>query len=123
MEVHEHPPARAASSAGLKDPVCGMHVTPESQHKYEHGGATYFFCSAGCRAKFAAGPEKYLQKQEADQPHTAVTPLPVAGAQYTCPMHPEIVRDKPVFCEARHAQTATDPHPNTTAKKRPNCKA
>src|ERR1700730_14964100 len=31
------------------DPVCGMTVDPATaQHRLEYGGATYYFCSAGC---------------------------------------------------------------------------
>ena len=44
----------------LIDPVCGMRVTPQSKHHVSHAGNKYFFCSAGCAAKFAADPEKYL---------------------------------------------------------------
>ena len=45
----------------VKDPVCGMMVDPHTtQHKAEHAGRPYYFCSAGCRAKFLAEPERYL---------------------------------------------------------------
>src|SRR5687768_6999966 len=76
---------RATSSEGVRDPVCGMVVDPHhAEHRHEHKGRTYYFCSTGCRAKFAAEPEKYLNKSE-------VTPAPVPeGTIYTCPMHPEI---------------------------------
>src|SRR6478609_4374249 len=50
-----------ATSALAKDPVCGMSVDPATaKHKAEHAGATYYFCSAGCRGKFVAEPAKYL---------------------------------------------------------------
>ena len=75
-----------------KDPVCGMTVE-RANAKYfaRHEGRGFYFCSAGCQAKFEADPEKYL----GDRP--APEPMP-AGTQYTCPMHPEIVRDKPGSC-------------------------
>ena len=45
----------------LKDPVCGMDVTPESAAgKFEYKGVTYYFCSPGCRRSFEKDPEKYL---------------------------------------------------------------
>jgi Cu(I)/Ag(I) efflux system membrane fusion protein len=45
------------------DPVCGMGVDPKrSQLKSVHGGQTYYFCNPDCKAKFDAGPEKYLGK-------------------------------------------------------------
>jgi len=31
--------------------------------KVEYGGKTYYFCCAGCDKKFAADPEKYLNKK------------------------------------------------------------
>ena len=75
------------------DPVCGMTVnvtdrTPRSEYK----GKTHHFCSAKCRQKFEAEPERYLKA-----PETKVGPAP-AGVKWTCPMHPEIVRDAPGSC-------------------------
>lgn len=75
-----------------KDPVCGMAVDRASAvHKARHGGERFFFCSAGCLTKFEASPETYL----GDRPQAE--PMP-AGTQYTCPMHPDIVRDHPDDC-------------------------
>jgi Cu+-exporting ATPase len=75
------------------DPVCGMTVDPHTATlKSDHGGRTYYFCSAGCKTKFDANPAKYLNK--ADHP-----PEPVPeGAIYTCPMHPEIEQVGPGSC-------------------------
>jgi len=47
----------------LLDPVCGMTVSADSPHRAEHAGQPYFFCSAGCRSKFVAAPERYLAKR------------------------------------------------------------
>jgi len=44
----------------LKDPVCGMTVTPQSPHRAEFEGRPYYFCCGGCKAKFGADPHKYL---------------------------------------------------------------
>ena len=44
----------------MKDTVCGMTVTAESQHSLQHAGKPFYFCSAACKTKFAADPEKYL---------------------------------------------------------------
>jgi P-type Cu+ transporter len=74
------------------DPVCGMKVDRAStKHFARHEGQGFYFCSAGCKAKFEVEPQKYL----GDRP--APEPMP-KGTQYTCPMHPEIVRDKPGSC-------------------------
>src|SRR5690242_5774513 len=36
----------------VKDPVCGMSVNPETaKHKATYQGETFYFCSAGCKAK------------------------------------------------------------------------
>ncbi|HET7845084.1 MAG TPA: heavy metal translocating P-type ATPase, partial [Xanthomonadales bacterium] len=67
-----------------------MTVAPDSKHRFAHAGHEYLFCSAGCRQKFAADPARWLAPRE---------PEPVVpGATYTCPMHPEIVRDAPGTC-------------------------
>jgi len=53
-----------AAGAGPKviDPVCGMTVSQDSAHQGEHGGRRYAFCSAGCRTKFEANPERYVDE-------------------------------------------------------------
>ena len=56
-----------------------------------HEGQGFYFCSAGCKAKFEAEPQNYLGDRPAPQP------MP-KGTQYTCPMHPEVIRDKPGSC-------------------------
>jgi len=77
------------------DPVCGMSVDPHTATlKVDHGGRTYYFCSAGCRTKFIADPLKYL---DADQDKAAAAPVP-EGTIYTCPMHPEIRQVGPGSC-------------------------
>ncbi|CDX57277.1 Copper-transporting P-type ATPase [Mesorhizobium plurifarium] len=74
------------------DPVCGMNVDRASaKHFVRHEGQGFYFCSAGCKAKFEAEPAKYLAGRPEPQP------MP-KGTQYTCPMHPEIIRDKPGSC-------------------------
>ncbi len=89
---HQHQPALSGTTV---DQVCGMSVDPSSTpHHAEHQGHTYHFCSAGCRAKFVTAPAKYLSPQAA-----AVDAAPaLAGAMYTCPMHPQIRQDHPGTC-------------------------
>jgi P-type Cu+ transporter len=75
------------------DPVCGMTVDPaKSPHRHTHRHATYHFCSAGCRGKFAADPDKYLRGA------VAIPDAVPADAIYTCPMHPEIRQAGPGSC-------------------------
>tara|TARA_R110002110_G_scaffold415612_2_gene651658 strand:- start:120015 stop:120266 length:252 start_codon:yes stop_codon:yes gene_type:complete len=71
----------------VKDTVCGMDVDPATTaHLADHAGERFHFCSAGCATKFKGDPEYYLLPPEE---------RPAAGAQYTCPMHPDVVRDEP----------------------------
>jgi Cu+-exporting ATPase len=112
------------TSKSAIDPVCGMTVTikPESQ-RAEHAGGVYYFCSAKCRAKFVADPPAYLHRSPpsvavgqdpaahvhhaghgdhaahvaAGRPRPAPIDVP-PGTQWTCPMHPEVVRDAPAAC-------------------------
>lgn len=75
-----------------KDPICGMNVDRASaRHFLRHQGEKFYFCSENCLKKFEADPEKYL----GERPEPA--PMP-KGTQYTCPMHPEIIRDRPGDC-------------------------
>jgi P-type Cu+ transporter len=76
------------------DPVCGMTVDPQTTpHRHNHRGQTYFFCSGGCRTKFAADPAKYLDPAARQPPAT----MP-AGTVFTCPMHPEVRQAGPGSC-------------------------
>jgi P-type Cu+ transporter len=75
----------------VKDPVCGMDVTPNqaSGGSVEHSGTTHWFCSPGCREKFVADPARYLGPPSA----------PVGDTRtYTCPMHPEVRQVGPGSC-------------------------
>src|SRR6187401_1416613 len=117
------------------DPVCGMTVDPAKARggSFEHAGTTYYFCSPGCRTKFAADPDGWLksgpkgmgapttqnvqlttrksatparpadagpkdQTREHGTPDGPRTLDPGHGTQWTCPMHPEIVRPGPGDC-------------------------
>jgi xanthine dehydrogenase accessory factor len=47
------------------DPVCGMTVmVATAHHRASHGGRTYYFCGAGCRSRFEAGPAAYVAASE-----------------------------------------------------------
>jgi Cu+-exporting ATPase len=90
VEHSDHSPQTAAT---VIDPVCGMTVDPaKSPHRHVHHRQTYHFCSNGCRTKFAADPQKYLENR------SAPAAAPAEGAIYTCPMHPEIRRTSPGSC-------------------------
>ena len=106
----------SAASARIDavDPVCGMAPRPDTPHRTRIDGAETLFCSAGCKSKFEADPERYAGAPPArhhrhDRAAQAASPVQHAartkaddptkgGAQWTCPMHPEIVRDGPGSC-------------------------
>jgi Cu+-exporting ATPase len=93
------------SVAEVLDPVCGMTVVPENAAaSTNHAGKTYYFCHRSCMERFKAAPDRYLSGGSklvviTPEPRPA-TPAAVGGeaVEYTCPMHPEIVRDKPGSC-------------------------
>ena len=102
----EHPLAESGPGTGvtppLKDPVCGMTVKPTTAHRTMHDGKEVLFCSARCKEKFVANPAHYL-KPASSAPEPAKTPDPAttgsaSKVEYTCPMHPEIVRGAPGSC-------------------------
>lgn len=88
----------------IKDPVCGMTVTPErAAGSAEYHGNTYFFCGRRCLEKFRADPSAYVVQRP---------PVTTSGAHthhqslhlgrdtrlYTCPMHPEVRQPGPGSC-------------------------
>ena len=94
-----------AENAEAKDPVCGMSVDPaDARFRADHDGRTFSFCSAGCREKFAADPDRYLAiagavADRAGRAQRAGLQRPVpAGTIFTCPMHPEVRREGPGAC-------------------------
>jgi Cu+-exporting ATPase len=93
-----------AASAAV-DPVCGMTVDPATAAgSATHNGTTYHFCSRHCLEKFRANPDRYTGERPAAADHSccggSATAAPPAapGTKYTCPMHPQIVRDGPGTC-------------------------
>ena len=95
QQSNDHASSKLESSADrVRDVVCGMSVDPlKSPHRTEYEGRAYYFCGAGCRTKFLADPQGYLNKPEAQ----ASAPVH-ADAIYTCPMHPEVRQVGPGAC-------------------------
>jgi len=84
------------------DPVCHMFVKPSSTYRAEHDHASYRFCSEKCHDKFVENPESYTGKHD-DCEHQQESPQTEveqnrSSKKYTCPMHPEIIRDEPGAC-------------------------
>jgi Cu+-exporting ATPase len=92
--MHEHRAEETMTPPGDRviDPVCGMTVDIHAgKPTYVHDSHTYYFCSEGCRTKFAKEPGRFLGKKGEPEP------LP-QGTLYTCPMHPQIVQEGPGHC-------------------------
>jgi Cu+-exporting ATPase len=104
------------------DPVCGMKVDPARPRggSFDHQGQSYYFCSPGCRTKFAEDPDGWLARGPKGMPAQPMTitlrrpaapgsgpsrtegpsgrPVRPEPVEWTCPMHPEIVQNGPGDC-------------------------
>ncbi len=93
FQIHPASSIPKPSGPKVKDPVCGMEVTPaQAAGSFEYRGQTYYFCAKSCLAKFQADPQKYL----APKPVIPVTEA--KDVEYTCPMDPEVVQIGPGTC-------------------------
>ncbi len=93
------------TGVALTDPVCGMTVTEDSEHRHVYDGAEYLFCSDSCRGKFVAEPDKYLHPEEKDTTEETGSSgycpdnsCDTDTSLYTCPMHPEVQQTGPGAC-------------------------
>src|SRR6266478_5750529 len=83
----------AAAPGAVTDPVCGMQVDPATaRHRAEHAGKQYFFCGPRCLERFTAEPERFVGGGK------PAAPVGAGKTQWTCPMHPQIVREGPGSC-------------------------
>lgn len=79
------------------DPVCGMQVNPkETPYHFTYQNESFSFCSSNCLKKFEKNPSHFLNEQ--DHSHESIQQEAIAGEEYTCPMHPEILQDHPGSC-------------------------
>jgi Cu+-exporting ATPase len=101
-----------------KDPVCGMTVPANGKLRANHGGRTYLFCNPRCLERFRANPQAFVAEQRPSRPAPP-------GVLWTCPMHPQIVRDGPGSCpicgmalEPRTVTAAEPENPELTDMRR-----
>ena len=94
-------------------PICGMHLVQEGTPDLKKDTAVKSAINAGLKEEYYC-PMHCEEDKTYDKPgdcsvcgmhlvKTATAPLRLAGAgadvkQYTCPMHPEIIRDAPGSC-------------------------
>ena len=109
--AHDEPTTVELPRAGVvTDPVCGMTVDPTTATgSTSHDGTTYYFCSKHCLAQFEADPAKYTAPAvkpvggsccgaKTARPSQVPTVATAEAPNYTCPMHPEVIRDGPGTC-------------------------
>ena len=91
-----------SAATEVVDPVCGMTITPDDAvGQAEHQGQTYYFCADSCLEQFRADPDRFLTPGPASAFALRATADKKAGhhaSEWTCPMHPEIVRTEPGSC-------------------------
>jgi len=116
-------PLVSSPQPSAKDPVCGMTVDPATARaSHTYNGVSYFFCCPLCLQKFQAHPEQFIGGPDTAHPKPVVeapaSAGPVAQIEYICPMHPEVVSDRPGSCpkcgmalEPRTALAEEGPNP------------
>src|SRR6476659_6601676 len=102
-------PVSTPTSKDVVDPVCGMTIDPaDAVGHVDYDGRTYYFCAESCLERFTAKPARYvttgLRTREGFEEHgprrisNPALRIPTGSSKWTCPMHPEIVRDGPGAC-------------------------
>src|SRR5919205_571278 len=98
------------------DPVCGMTIDPaDAAGQTDYQGQTYYFCHESCLERFREDPAQFLEGGSAEAAPPAdpgaeyicpmggmalepAVPRAATVTRWTCPMHPEVVRDEPGSC-------------------------
>ena len=81
----------------ITDPVCKMTIEEEdAAATSSYKGKMYHFCSTHCKQSFDNSPEAYLVAAADDRKKEQA--VGKTKVEWTCPMHPEIVRDGPGSC-------------------------
>src|SRR5882757_7277886 len=128
-------PILPAGETDEVDPVCGMKVSPtRAAATVEYVGHKYLFCSKGCAERFQQDPARYLgadggsvghEHAEVGHERAERSEQPRGQAIYTCPMHPQIVRDGPGSCpicgmalEPRRVSAEEEANPELVAMTR-----
>lgn len=97
--MHKHSHSHSVSCGNTLsdlsiDPVCGMQIQATSDvRSHAYDGRTWYFCSERCQSRFVADPYYYASGHAKMLQNT-----PIQGTQWTCPMHPDVIRDEPGSC-------------------------
>jgi Cu+-exporting ATPase len=71
-----------------------MSVAADAPLRHDHAGRTWRFCGTRCLEAFRADPGRYL----APRPPASEPVGSASATRWTCPMHPEIVTERPGPC-------------------------
>jgi Cu+-exporting ATPase len=83
-------------SSKVKDPVCGMDVSPSTAKDFSiYEGIQFYFCSKKCKAKFDVDPKQYVAAKVS---HHRKPDENLNEVEYTCPMHSQIRKKGPGSC-------------------------
>ncbi len=93
----------------VKDLVCSMDVSIDSEFNTSYDDKSYYFCSKHCLEKFKQNPKQYLEQKSkkssccSKDTHNHKTMQNATqsvdkSAIYTCPMHPEVEQQGPGSC-------------------------
>ena len=96
-------------STQVKDVVCGMNISTDTEFQSIEHNETYYFCSTSCQEKFEKEPHEYMHQHDEGEncssckplEHTSITKSSTSqksDATYTCPMHPEVQQKGPGAC-------------------------
>ena len=94
VSLHVVHSAARGPSATARDPVCGMTVDLSADKpSQDYNGTIYHFCSERCHKKFSGDPDRFISGTHQEPRKSAPK-----GTKYTCPMHPQVIRDEPGSC-------------------------
>ncbi|HWI17736.1 MAG TPA: heavy metal translocating P-type ATPase [Vicinamibacterales bacterium] len=75
-----------------------MAINPaDAVGRVDHKNHNYYFCSEHCLTQFSDHPSRFVDRKPAIETGDPSV-QPTAGTKWTCPMHPQIVRDGPGSC-------------------------
>ena len=85
-----------------KDPICGMTVDETTALRAERNGEVAYFCSDHCRQTWLKQDTQPTDDKHSychdHHTHKPAKPKVATKGKYTCPMHPEVISDKPGAC-------------------------
>ena len=89
----------------VKDVVCGMDISTDTEFQTIEHNEKYYFCSTSCQEKFEKDPHVYMHQHDEGENCSSCKPLEHVHTHtidrdtlYTCPMHPEVQQVGPGAC-------------------------